>query len=260
MSTQELQRNLWSIAPQYWSRYAEPFFLPLYKKVIEQLRLDEDFLVLDAGCGSGLFVHMASSTGAQVIGLDTAPGLLEVARGRSPQNNFLKENLQSLPFAAESFHVVTGLNSFQYADNVTAAMTEAKRVLKEGGRLVIAIWDKPGMSDATNILKAIDDLVPSPPSDTTGPFALSGEDRVEELFLSLELKMIYKTRVSCPALYNTLSDGIRSFLGTEASAKAIKYVPEKVLHRTIATALRPYQLTENFYHLQNNFLLFIAEK
>lgn len=260
MVTQELQRNLWSIAPQYWSRYTEPFFLPLYKKVIEQLRLDEDSLLLDAGCGSGLFAHMAISTGAQVIGLDTAAGLLEVARGRSPQNNFLEENLESLPFAAESFHVVTGLNSFQYAHNVTAAMTEAKRVLKEGGRLVIAIWDKPGMSDATNVLKAIDDLVPSPPSDTAGPFALSGEDRIEEIFLSLELKMIYKTRVSCPALYNTLSDGIRSFLGTEASAKAIKYVAEKVLHRTIATALRPYHLTENFYHLQNSFLLFIAEK
>ncbi len=207
-----------------------------------------------------MFAHMATSTGAQVIGLDTSPGLLKIARERNPKNNFLEENMESLPFAAESFHVVTAINSFQYAENSVAAMTEAKRVLKEGGRLVIAIYDKPGMSDATNILKAINDLAPSSVANTTDPFALSEEDRIEEICVSLELKMIYKTRVSCPVLYHSLSDGIRSFLGTGAAAKAIQYVPEKILQRTIATALRPYHLTESFYHLQNSFLLFIAEK
>src|SRR6266540_3566739 len=134
----------------------------MYKKVLEQLDLSEDTLLLDAGCGSGLFSSMAIETGAQVIGIDAAPGLLEVARERNPQNNFLEEDLEAMPFADNSFHVITGFNSFQYAGSFENALLEAKRVLKPGGRLVIGIWDKPEMNDATHVLKAIGSLMPPP--------------------------------------------------------------------------------------------------
>ncbi len=131
MSTKAIQGQLWSIAPHYWSKHFEPYFLPMYKKVLEQLTLTEDTLLLDAGCGAGLFSNMAIETGAQVIGIDAAAGLLEIARMRNPQNNFMEEDLEALPFADNSFHVVTGFNSFQYAANFENALVEAKRVLKK---------------------------------------------------------------------------------------------------------------------------------
>src|SRR5580698_1726203 len=115
MSTKTIQGKLWSVAPQFWAKHFEPIFLPMYKKVLEQLQLNNGHLLLDAGCGSGLFSNMAIATGAQVIGVDAAPGLLEVAKKRNPDNNFLEEDLESLPFANNSFDVVTGFNSFQYA-------------------------------------------------------------------------------------------------------------------------------------------------
>lgn len=260
MSTKEIQGKLWSIAPQYWSKHFEPFFLPMYKKVLEQITINEETLLLDAGCGSGLFSHMAISTGAQVIGVDAAFGLLELARERNPQNNFLEEDLEALPFASDSFDVVTGFNSFQYAGNFTNALSEAKRVLKEGGRLIIGIWDKPELSDATNVLKAIGSLLPAPPPGTPGPFALSEDGKIESICEAIGLKMIYKTRVACPFLYDTLNNGIKSFLGTGPAAAAMNQVSEKTVQLTIANAMQPYHLTEDMYHLQNNFLLFIAEK
>lgn len=260
MSTKEIQGKLWSVAPHYWAKFFEPFFIPLYKKTLDQLNLDENSLVLDAGCGSGLFSHMAIDKGAQVIGIDAASGLLELARERNPQNSFLEEDLEALPFAENSFHVVAGFNSFQYAGNFTSALAEAKRVLKKGGRLVIGIWDKPEMSEATNILKAISTLLPPPPPGTPGPFALSEDGRIEGICKSLELKIIDKTQVSCPILYYSLEDGIRSFLSTGPAASARNYVSDKKLQQTIAAALRPYRITEDMYHLQNNFLLFIVEK
>jgi len=260
MSTKEIQGKLWSAAPQYWSKFFEPFFIPLYKKTLEQLQLDSNDLVLDAGCGSGLFSHMAINIGAQVIGIDAAPGLLEVARERNPGNSFLEEDLEILPFAADSFHVVTGFNSYQYAGNFTSALAETKRVLKKGGRLVIGIWDKPELSEATNILKAISTLLPPPPAGTPGPFALSEDGRIESILDSLDLKMVYKIRVSCPMLFYSINDGIRSFLGTGPAAAAMNQVSEARVQQTIATAFRPYHITEDLYQLQNNFLLFIAEK
>jgi len=260
MSTKEIQGKLWSVAPQYWSNYFEPFFLPMYKKTLEQVQLDEESTLLDAGCGSGLFSHMAVSTGAQVIAVDAAPGLLEVARERNPNTNFLEEDLESLPFASNSFDVVTGFNSFQYAGNFTNALSEARRVLKPGGKLVIGIWDKPEYSDATNVLKAISTLLPPPPAGTPGPFALSEDGKIESICNALKLKVIYKTRVACPFLYHTVDEGIKSFLGTGPAAAAMNHAREEQVQETIAGALQPYRLTEDMYHLQNSFLIFIAEK
>lgn len=260
MSTKEIQGKLWSVAPHYWSNYFEPFFTPLYKKTLEQLQADEDSMLLDAGCGSGLFSHMAISTGAQVVGVDAAPGLLSVARERNPQHNFLEEDLESLPFSSGTFDIVAGFNSFQYAGNFTNALSEAKRVLKTGGRLVIGIWDKPEYSDATTILKEINSLVPPPPPGTPGPFALSEDGKIESICTALKLKVIYKIRIACPFLYHTTDEGIKSFLGTGPAAAAMKHASELKVHQTIAEALQPYRLTEDMYHLQNSFLLFIAEK
>lgn len=260
MQTKEIQGKLWSTAPEYWSGNFEPFFIPLYKKTTEQLQLNEDAVLLDAGCGSGLFSHMAISTGAHVTGIDAAPGLLHVARERNPGNNFLEEDLEAMPFSMDSFDVVTGFNSFQYAGNVTAAIIEAKRVLKKGGRLVIGIWDMPQYSDATNVLKAIGTLLPPPPAGTPGPFALSEDGKMESILQSIDMKVVYKAKVSCPFLYHSLGDGIKSFMGTGPAAAALNYASKKMVEQTITEALQPYHLTEDLYHLQNSFLLFISEK
>ena len=260
MSTKQIQGKLWSTAPQYWATYFEPWFLPLYKKTLQELDLNEEDLLLDAGCGSGMFSHMAISAGAHVTGVDAAPGLLHVARERNPGHNFMEEDLEALPFSSNYFNYVTGFNSFQYAGNVTAALAEAKRVLKTGGRLVMAIWDKPEYSDATHVLKAISALLPPPPPGTPGPFALSEDGAVEKVMENIHLKLVYKTRVNCPFLYQSLGDGVKSFMGTGPAAAAMNYASRKLVEQTIAEALQPFHITEDFYHLQNSFLLFIAEK
>jgi SAM-dependent methyltransferase len=260
MSTKTIQGKLWSVAPQYWAKHFEPWFLPMYRKVLDQLQLTDKYLVLDAGCGSGLFSHLAIKTGAEVIGVDAAPGLLEVARERNPQNNFLEEDLEALPFTENSFNVVAGFNSFQYAGSFDNALSEAKRVLKPKGRLVLGIWDKPEMSDATNILKAIGSLLPPPPPGTPGPFALSEDGKIESHLGNNGLKLTYKTTVNCPFLYRSVADGVKSFMGTGPAAAAVNNSSKKTVEETITNALKPYHAGDDFYFLQNQFLVFIAEK
>jgi SAM-dependent methyltransferase len=260
MSTKEAQGKLWSVAPQYWSNYFEPCFLPMYKKTIEQLNLTHDTVLLDAGCGSGMFSSLAIKAGAKVIGMDAAPGLLEVARKRNPDNTFIEEDLEAMPFSNSTFDVVAGFNSFQYAGDFTNALIEAKRVLKTGGRLVIGIWDKPEMSEAANVLKAIGSLLPPPPPGKPGPFALSEDGKIEGICESIGLKMVYKTQVTCPLFYPNESAGIKSFMGTGPAAAAINHTDKETVEIAIAKALNPYHVTENMYFLQNSFLLFIAEK
>jgi SAM-dependent methyltransferase len=260
MSTKTIQGKLWSVAPPYWAKHFEPWFMPMYRKALQQLQLTSDDLLLDAGCGSGLFSHLAIKAGAEVIGVDAAPGLLEVARKRNPSNTFMEEDLEALPFADDSFNVVAGFNSFQYAGSFENALKEATRVLMPGGRLVIGIWDKPEMSDATEVLKSIGALLPPPPPGTPGPFALSEDGRIENSFKSVGLKLIFKERVACPFLYAGVDDGIKSFMGTGPAAAAINNSSQQTVEAAIEKALQPYKLADELVFLQNHFLLFIAEK
>lgn len=260
MSTKQVQGKLWSVAPGYWSRHFEPFFMPLYKKTLAEVSLSKDSSLLDAGCGSGLFSHLATRTGAHVIEVDAAPGLLELARERNPGYNFLEEDLESLPFADNSFEVVTGFNSFQYAGNFTSALQEASRVLKKGGRLVIAIWDKPEYSEATEVLKAIGSHLPPPPAGTPGPFALSEDGRIESICEEIGLTLLNRSRITCPFNYYSTEEAVKSFMGTGPAAAALNLVSRDMVENTIAKAMQPYRLSEDMYHLQNSFLLFIAEK
>jgi SAM-dependent methyltransferase len=260
MSTKTIQGRLWSVAPAYWTQHFEPWFLPMYRKVLEQLKPTERHLLLDAGCGSGLFSPMAIKTGAEVIGIDAAPGLLEVARRRNPGNNFLEEDLEALPFAEESFHFVVGFNSFQYAGSFEKALKEAARVLKPGGKLVIGIWDKPELNDATHVLKAIGTLLPPPPPGTPGPFALSEDGRIEAACAQTGVKVTYKTMVPCPFIYPSLNEAVNSFMGTGPAAAAIKNSSREAVEQVIATAMKTFRLADDIHYLQNQFLVFIATK
>ena len=260
MSTKQIQGKLWSVAPTYWSQHFEPCFLPMYKNVLGQLKLTDDTLLLDAGCGAGLFSSMAIDAGAQVIGIDAASGLLEVARQRNPENNFMEEDIEALPFADNGFDVVTGFNSFQYAGDFEKALREARRVLKKNGRLVIGIWDKPELSQATQVLKAIGSLLPPPPPGTPGPFALSEDGAIETIINKIGMNLTYKTTVGCPLFYTKLGDGVKSFMGTGPAAAACNHAEEKKVKEIIAQALQPFLVANEFYHLQNQFLVFIAEK
>jgi SAM-dependent methyltransferase len=260
MSTKSMQGKLWSTAPPYWAQHFEPWFSPMYQTVLKQLELSDKDKLLDAGCGSGLFIHLAIGTGAEIIGLDAAQGLLELARLRNPQISFLQQDLETMPFKENTFDVVTGFNSYQYACSFGNALKEATRVLKPGGRLVLGMWDKPHKSDATDVLEAINTLLPLPANDATGLYALSEDGRMEREFLDNHLKMSFKTRVSCPFLYSSLTDGIKSFMGTGPAAAAMNHSSREIVEETISQALRPFHLVDDLYFLQNSFLVFIAEK
>ncbi|GJQ51144.1 MAG: hypothetical protein HKUEN01_35300 [Candidatus Kuenenia stuttgartiensis] len=169
-------------------------------------------------------------------------------------------HLEALPFKDETFDFVTGFNSFQYAGSFSNALAEAKRVLKTNGKMVICIWDKAEASEATTVLKAIGSLLPPPPPGTPGPFALSEDGKVEQVLQSLNLKLISKERVSCPFLYYSHGDGIKSFMSTGPAASALNFASKKLVEQSIAEALKPYHLTEDLYYLQNSFLLFLVEK
>lgn len=260
MSTRSIQGELWSIAPDYWANHFEPWFLPIYRKSLSQLNLTAGQTLLDAGCGSGLFSYMANKTGAKVTGIDAAPGLLELASKRNPGGEFSEADLEALPFEDDSFDVVTAFNSLQYAGSFEMALTEAARVMRPGGKLAIAVWDKPEMSDAIHVLKSISALLPPPAPGTPGPFALSEDGKMEGLCQTAGLHMLTKEVISCPFVYRSKTEGLQSFMGTGPAALALKANSQEKVENSIIGALKQFELADDIHFLVNQYLLFIVTK
>jgi SAM-dependent methyltransferase len=73
--------------------------------------------------------------------VDLSPSAIDVARRLNPGMTFAVADFRSLPFADASFDAVVGFYCFIYGtdDDVVRGLSEARRVLRLGGRLLVAV-------------------------------------------------------------------------------------------------------------------------
>jgi SAM-dependent methyltransferase len=163
------QGDLWSERAADWAELLEPGMRPLFETGLAALGVAADTSLLDAGCGAGLALTIAFELGAAVSGLDAAPGLIAIARRRLADVRIEHGDLEELPFPDRTFDAVTGFNSFQYAASPEAALREARRVLRPGGRLLAAVWAPPELCELAGYLAAVGSLLPPPPPGQQAP-------------------------------------------------------------------------------------------
>ncbi|MET9338806.1 methyltransferase domain-containing protein [Nonomuraea sp. NPDC003804] len=105
--------------------------------------------VLDVGCGTGYLSRVISpvvTPTGQVTGVDLAPEMIDYARGRAPGNcAYVVGAAQDLPFPDGSFDTVVSSLAVHHipAEDRPAALRQMFRVLRPGGRLVIAEFRPP---------------------------------------------------------------------------------------------------------------------
>src|SRR5215207_8044535 len=113
---------------------------PTYEEALRRVHLEPGQPVLDIGCGVGAFLRLIADRGARAFGLDASEALLEVARTRLPDTSLRLGDMEALPYEDHTFDLVTGFNSFFFADDIVAALREAGRVAKPGAPVVIQVW------------------------------------------------------------------------------------------------------------------------
>jgi demethylmenaquinone methyltransferase/2-methoxy-6-polyprenyl-1,4-benzoquinol methylase len=101
---------------------------------------------LDLATGTGDIAFALTAAGADVVGLDVTPRMIELARakaGAPPSPRFLVGDMLALPFPGHAFDLVTTGYGLRNVPDLALAIDEIRRVLKPGGRVLSLDFDRP---------------------------------------------------------------------------------------------------------------------
>jgi SAM-dependent methyltransferase len=146
--------------------------------------------VLDVACGTGFTARAAAArvgpTG-RVVGADINPGMLQVAATRSagllPTIQWHQASADDLPFPEAAFDAVVCQQGLQFFPDLQAAVTEAARVTRKGGRVAATAWSPLERSPYFEALfRAVEEII-GPQAGTLFTDAFGGSpDRVTAAF------------------------------------------------------------------------------
>ena len=143
---------------------------PASEVAVDALQLAEGHHVLDVACGTGNAALAAGRRGAEVTGLDGAPRLLDVARQRAAEEGvtatWVHGDLGALPFPDDSFDSAVSVFGVIFAGDPDQATAELLRVVRPGGRVVLATWPTDGpLAEIMRLsLAARAEVAPAPPA------------------------------------------------------------------------------------------------
>ncbi len=149
-----------------------------------QPRPRERILDLATGTGWGSRVIAQRFPGAKVTGADIADQMLEYARSAATTMkldiDYQHADAEKLPFADASFDGVVSSFGVMFVGNPEAAAAELARVIKKGGRLVLATWkNDSNLFHMFGVMKKF--MTPPPQPPPPSPFEWGRYERLKEL-------------------------------------------------------------------------------
>lgn len=143
---EKMEREGWG-KPTIAKGYADGFshaterVAPLLADAVEAR---PDARILDLCTGHGVVAAALAQRGAKVTGLDFSDAMIELARRRVPDVEFVQGDAMDLNFADASFDAVTIGFGVPHFPDPAIGLVEAARVLKPRGPIAFSIWQGKG--------------------------------------------------------------------------------------------------------------------
>lgn len=113
---------------------------------------------LDLGCGTGYFLPELAKRCASLLGLDLAPGMLQVARHKLGSAQLICGDAEQLPFASGSLDLIYSSLALQWCASLPQALSEIHRVLRPGGFFAFSTLGAESLSELRAAWREVDHL------------------------------------------------------------------------------------------------------
>jgi len=138
----------------------------IHERVIKRLEPGPGVKWLDLACGTGAVAELAADAGAEVTGVDLAPGLIETAKERAQERgldiDYQVGDCENLELEDGSFDVISSTCGVMFAPDHQATANELARVVKPGGRIGLANWT-PAEKGLAALFRIMKPFQPPPP-------------------------------------------------------------------------------------------------
>ncbi len=132
-------------APRY-QQFIAPTFVPIGRRVVSLARPNTDDVHLDLATGTGLIPALTDDRRSMScitpwrVAMDLSGSMLRAARQAAPSTRLVQGDLDRLPFKDGAIDLITLSLALHHLPTPRHALPELRRLLRPGGRLVLAAW------------------------------------------------------------------------------------------------------------------------
>jgi SAM-dependent methyltransferase len=184
--------------------------------------------------------------------------LIAFAAERLPAADLRVGEMEQLPWADDTFDLVTGFNAFFFADDMVAAIREAGRVAKPGAAVVVQVWGAHENCELEAMKQVARPFLPPRPPDAPPDPDLSQPGVLESLVVRAGLTPEAEFDVSWSFTYPDAETLARALVAVAGLALLAGPDREDELMAAIVDGLAPFRAADGSYRLRNEYRFLIA--
>lgn len=185
------QKQLEETAKAYEELLVPALFQKWADYIAKTIEIKPSHKVLDVACGTGVLARAVAKylPESSITGLDPNSGMLAIARRNASNIDWQQGTAEELPFDDESFDIVLSQFGLMLFSSPKTALKEMKRVLKSGGKMIVAVFDSIHNIPAYEIMvRLFSRKVDSSVGEALRfPFSMGDTDKLYSLFSEVGL-------------------------------------------------------------------------